>query len=180
MAGTPLASQTVGPFFSIGLHPFLRRDLFGGNASSEHVTVRGRVLDGDRQPVPDAVLEIWQPGEVNARATGPDGYPVGFGRVATNDHGEFEFSLNKPVQSESDGVTHAPHVAVLIFMRGLLRHLVTRMYFPDEAANALDPVLQLVPEDRRITLIAKSAEEPGAVVWDIHLQSDHETVFFDF
>jgi len=136
-------------------------------------------LDGHDQPVPDAVLEIWAPGTGTDECTA-EGYPVGFGRVATNDLGEFDFVVPRPPGSEHDGRKHAPHLAVLVFMRGLLRHLVTRLYFPDEPANALDPVLQLVPEERRRTLIATAAPEKTAEFsWDIHLQGEQETVFYE-
>jgi len=177
---TPTASQTVGPFFSIGLDALLRRDAPDGNGPDDRFTVRGRLLDGDREPVPDAVLEIWAPpqGREGADALG---YPIGFGRVATNARGEFEFSVSRPAaRGEQGGAVEASHLLVLVFMRGLLRHLVTRLYFPDHAANAADAVLALVPEDRRATLIAEAARgASGQFSWDIHLQGDRETVFFD-
>src|SRR5215469_7008953 len=100
VAETPTASQTVGPFFSIGLDSFLRKEVFA-NGSGDRVTVRGRVLDGHDQPVPDAVLEIWAPGTGTDECTA-EGYPVGFGRVATNDLGEFDFVVPRPPGSEHD------------------------------------------------------------------------------
>jgi protocatechuate 3,4-dioxygenase, alpha subunit len=175
---TPTASQTVGPFFSIGLDAFLRGEAAGAGTDEDRVTVRGRVMDGDGQPVPDAVLEIWAP--LNERdGVDEDGYPIGFARVATNDCGEFAFTVWRAVSQEHEGKVHAPHVAVLVFMRGLLRHLVTRMYFANEAANRKDSVLKMAPEDRRETLIAQATGQPGQFLWDIHLQGEHETVFFD-
>ena len=175
---TPTASQTVGPFFSIGLEAFLRKDAAGMGAASDRVTVSGRVLDGDGQPVPDAVLEIWARGE-GSEAAGPDGYPIGFARVATNERGEFGFTVTRPGAREVEGRVHAPHVAALVFMRGLLRHLVTRLYFAGEVANKQDPVLQLVPEERRRTLVANATGKAGTFRWDVHLQGEDETVFFE-
>ena len=180
MAKTPTTSQTVGPFFSIGLDALLRGHLAPVNVSGNSATVRGRVLDGDGQPVPDAVLEIWEPLQ---GSEGPDasGYPSGFGRVATNDLGEFQFRVNRRAAGRSDdGSVQAPHVVVLVFMRGLLRHLVTRLYFADDPANEEDAVLNLVPRDRRATLIAAAAaHEPGQFLWEIRLQGERETVFFE-
>lgn len=178
MTETPTASQTVGPFFSIGLDAFLRKDAAGMGTAGDRVTVSGRVWDGDGQPVPDAVLEIWAPGE-GSEARGPDGYPVGFARVETNERGEFGFAVVPPQAREHHGRIHSSHVAVLVFMRGLLRHLVTRLYFTGVVANADDPVLQLVPEERRRTLIANATGEPGKLRWDVHLQGEDETVFFE-
>jgi protocatechuate 3,4-dioxygenase alpha subunit len=178
VAETTTPSQTVGPFFSIGMDAFLRQEI-AGDAGGQRVTVRGRVLDGDAQPVPDAVLEIWAPG-AGAEKTTADGYPAGFGRIATNERGEFQFAVTSHARREQDGAVHAPHLAVVIFMRGLLRHLVTRVYFADDAANEHDPVLQLVAPDRRATLIAAALPgKPAEFSWDIHLQGENETVFFD-
>jgi len=177
---TPTASQTVGPFFSIGLDALLHRDASLQSGPQDRVTVRGRVLDGDGQPVPDAVLEIWAP-PPGREETNAAGYPIGFGRVATNDRGEFEFRASRPAaRTEQNGAIQASHLAVLLFMRGLLRHLVTRLYFPDNAANDEDAVLNLLPKDRRATLIAVAAPgQPGQFSWDVRLQGELETVFFD-
>jgi len=178
MGKTPTASQTVGPFFSIGLDKLLRADL--ADRSGKRVTVRGRVLDGDGRPVPDAVLEIWEPLQ-DSEGTDPRGYPMGFGRVATNQSGEFQFIVNRrAARRAEDGSVQAPHAVVLVFMRGLLRHLVTRLYFSDERANQEDEILRLVPGERRATLIAAAApQEPEHFLWDIRLQGPEETVFFE-
>jgi protocatechuate 3,4-dioxygenase, alpha subunit len=177
-------SQTVGPYFRIGMAPLFREDLASEGVSGERVTIHGRVLDGEGAPIPDATIEIWQAdaqgkyfGTEFAQETGFRG----FGRVPTNDRGEFRFTTIKPgsVAGPSDSV-QAPHLVVLVFMRGLLRHLVTRIYFADEAANESDPILKLVPAERRHTLLAKR-ENAGAATfaWNVRLQGDDETVFFE-
>ncbi len=186
MSHPPTASQTVGPFFSIGLSPNYCEEIAAKDAQENGMTVRGRLLDRDGEAVPDAVLEIWradagggQGGPSNASRA--DGIPLGFGRIATNERGEFRFSAQKPPKIQNpDGKLQAPHFVVLVFMRGLLRHLVTRMYFAGEAANTEDAVLQIVPEERRSTLLAQpSAKVETEWEWDIHLQGDRETVFFE-
>lgn len=181
-------SQTVGPFFSIGLCPHAPNNLVPVElaAVAEIVTVRGRVLDGDGRGVPDAILEIWradQSGKYAATERDCDsvGVPNGFARIATNEHGEFEFQTLKPGSIAAGAVeAPAPHLAVLIFMRGLLRHLVTRIYFPHEQANEHDPVLRAVPAERRSTLVAKTAgSNDNELRWSVYLQGDAETVFFE-
>lgn len=165
---TPTASQTVGPFFHIGLA--CHQASAGANASP--VTVRGRVLDGDGVAVPDAVLEVWASGVSQQ----PDDDEIGFCRVFTNDSGSFSFTATRPRASGAQ----APHLAVIVFMRGLLRHLMTRMYLPNEPANNADPVLALVPPDRRGTLVARRVSESADVLeWDVVLQGTAETVFFE-
>jgi protocatechuate 3,4-dioxygenase alpha subunit len=148
--------------------------------------MRGRVLDGDGQVVPDAVLEIWRANDSGRYACSEDdrdvgGVPSGFARIPTNEFGEFEFATLKPgATTGNNSEIHAPHLAVLIFMRGLLRHLVTRIYFPQEPANKQDPVLKAVPEGRRDTLIATQSERnKNELRWDVHLQGEAETVFFE-
>jgi protocatechuate 3,4-dioxygenase alpha subunit len=180
------ASQTVGPFFHIGLEKLCIADLTKSSAGGEKVTIQGRVLDGEGRPVNDALIEIWQ-----ANAQGKYAHPddaqdklpdtgfKGFGRVATGDRGEFNFVTIKPGQVPGPrGALQAPHLVVAVFMRGLLKHLVTRMYFPGEAGNDNDAVLALVPKDRRPTLVAKPASD-GAFEWNVVLQGQDETVFFD-
>jgi protocatechuate 3,4-dioxygenase alpha subunit len=187
LSNVPTASQTVGPFFSIGLCPRTLNQLVpsGRSADAQVITISGQVLDGDGKGVPDAILEIWRPYE-NGEYSGfgdstAEGEPVGFARIATNDDGQFDFRTIKPGSVKSDdGQTNAPHLVVLIFMRGLLRHLLTRIYFPLEPANAADPVLQVVPADRRHTLIAQRAKDSeSGLSWNVRLQGDAETVFFD-
>jgi len=152
------------------------------NTQGERIRITGQVLDGNGVSVSDAMIEIWQ-----ADATGrypdasqQDGF-MGFGRVGTgtDPHNRFWLNTIKP-GSTADG--QAPHLNVIVFMRGLLSHLYTRIYFSDEASlNATDPVLESVDETRRQTLIAKREEIPGATVYrfDIHMQGALETVFFN-
>jgi protocatechuate 3,4-dioxygenase, alpha subunit len=181
-------SQTVGPFFSIGMDWLQRADMSVGGSEAERVTVRGRVLDGDANPVADALLEIWQPDESGTFSVGKaflgkrdEAGFFGFGRIPTNENGEFSFTTIKPgAVGGPDGKIQAPHLAVLIFMRGLLKHLVTRIYFPDEGKNEKDELLRLVPAERRATLFARvDGREPNNLVWDVYLQGERETVFLE-
>jgi protocatechuate 3,4-dioxygenase alpha subunit len=179
-------SQTAGPYLRIGLDWLITEELAGPGVSGERVSIEGRVIDGDGRPVNDAVIEIWQ-----ANAQGRYAHPEdaqqkpleqgfrGFGRSATDDEGRFRFHTIKPGRVPAPGgALQAPHIAVSVFMRGLLKQLVTRIYFPDDPANADDPVLQRVPAERRGTLIAK--KRPGGLEWNIVLQGAGETVFFEF
>ena len=183
---TATASQTVGPYFRIGLEPLFVSDLAPSSPVQDKIAFRGRVLDGDGKPVNDAVVEIWQANEHGKYAHPDDAQskPLapgfrGFGRVATDDNGVFRFTTVKPGSVPGPhGLPQAPHLLVAVFMRGLLIHLVTRIYFPDEPANADDPVLQLVPAGRRSTLIARKSAD--ALEWDVILQGEGETVFFDY
>ena len=164
MSGPLTPSQTVGPFFGVGL-PFEKGEQLAPPGSAGVMRIEGQVLDGKGEPVPDALLEIWQPG-------------TGFGRARTDSEGAFSFTTVKPgAVPAPDGRVQAPHFNVTVFARGLLRHLVTRMYFPDETeANAADPVLNLVEPARRETLIAKNCG--GVLHFDVRLQGERETVFF--
>ena len=187
MSYVPTPSQTAGPFFSIGLSALYREKIECDPAEGECVLIRGRVFDGDGQPVPDAVLEIWQACEAARgdcdQEPGARGekIPPGFGRIPTNQRGEFQFNTVRPEpRRDEDGLLHAPHLAVVVLMRGLLRHLLTRVYFVGEATNREDAVLNLVPPERQQTLLAKPANERASELsWDIHLQGELETVFFE-
>lgn len=180
-------SQTVGPFFHIGLEHIAVSNLAAG-VPGEKIEIMGRVLDGDRQPVIDALVEIWQANSLGKYAPAEDiqSKPLqanftGYGRIATGANGAFRFTTIKPgpVQ-EGDSNSQAPHIAVNVFMRGLLKHLVTRIYFPDEPSNHNDPILNSVPVERRSTLVAQIAgSDPTLLTWDVVLQGKHETVFFD-
>jgi protocatechuate 3,4-dioxygenase alpha subunit len=179
--------QTVGPFFALGFEWMTVDDLVPDGVSGDRVVVEGQVLDGERQPVADAVLELWQ-----ANAHGRYAHPAdtqdkplepafrGYGRVPTDAAGRFRFRTIKPgpVPGPRD-TTQAPHIVVSLLARGLLPRLVTRIYFPDEAANASDPILALVPPERRGTLIARAVAPRGVLHWDVVLQGPGETVFFD-
>jgi len=181
-------SQTVGPYFSIGLTRLKKVDLTAPGVSGERVTVSGRVLDGDGNPVSDCVIEIWQADSHGKYAHPEDDQkkPIepgfqGYGRIPTDGLGRFSFTTIKPGNVPGpNGKPQAPHIAVSVFMRGLLRRLVTRIYFPNEPANADDFVLNLVEPDRRATLIAKkNVNEIGTLEWNVILQGLDETVFFD-
>ena len=145
----------------------------------------GFVNDG--QPVPDCMLEIWQADGQGRFADPKDNRALpnakfrGFGRCGTGANGEYAFETIKPgAVPDPDGKAQAPHILVAIFARGMILHNYTRIYFDDEAATAADPVMALVPADRRTTLIAKRKAGGNAVYhFDIHLQGDNETVFFD-
>ena len=181
-------SQTVGPFFDIGLRRFCCADLAAPGVSGERITIEGRVLDGDGVPVPDAVLEIWQ-ANAQGKYAHPDdtqALPIepafkGYGRIATDDQGRFRILTIKPGPVPGpQGSMQAPHIVVSVFMRGLLKRLATRIYFPGDPHHANDPVLALVDPARRATLIAKTASgDPGNLHWDVILQGPGETVFFD-
>jgi protocatechuate 3,4-dioxygenase, alpha subunit len=186
MNRVPTSSQTIGPFFSIGLERLCDATMAGGTVHGERIVVEGAVLDGDGLAVPDALLEIWQAdaggnydcGEPTGRAAEKRRFR-GFGRVATDEHGRFQFATVTPGCVKDEDAEMAPHLLVSIFMRGLLTRLVTRIYFCDETKNATDPVLRLVPEERRGTLMAHaSTTTPGRFEWNVRLQGPDETVFF--
>ena len=184
------SSQTVGPFFSPAL---LREDarrnvLTHQETVGKRIRIEGRVLDADGVPVPDAMIEIWQ-----ANAHGRYNHPTeqgtaaldtsftGFGRSGTDENGVYWFETVKPGPVPfHETQLQAPHINVTIFARGLLNHLVTRIYFADEPANPGDPVLQYVPKDRVATLLAVPEQsEPTIYRYDIVLQGENETVFFN-
>lgn len=188
MSRQPTTSQTVGPFFSIGLTRMKHDDLVGAGTSGERVVIEGHVLDGDGEPVPDAIIEIWQANSYGKYAHPEDQQdkPLepsfsGYGRIPTDDEGQFRFTTIKPGPvPDLDGKFQAPHIVVSVFARGLLRRLVTRIYFSDEPANATDFVLNLVEASRCETLIAKKiAGVSGKLEWNVILQGPNETVFFD-
>ena len=171
-------SQTVGPYLHIGLTWLIIEKLAPAGVPGERISIEGRVVDGDGEPVNDALVEIWQ-----ADSHGKYGGKRfrGFGRSATDASGAFRFHTIKPGRVPgSGGKLQAPHIGVTVFMRGQLKQLVSRIYFPGEAANAKDPVLALVPEKRRATLIAKKRGKAGVLQWNVILQGKDETVFFDF
>ena len=169
-------SQTVGPYLHIGMTWLITENLARAGVRGQRVSITGRVLDGDGKPVDDAAVEIWQ-----ANADGRYGTRAfrGFGRSATDSEGRFRFKTIKPGRVPGPrGWLQAPHIAVNVFMRGQLKQLVTRIYFPDEPSNDADPVLRLVPTHRRHTLIARKTKSKS-LEWNIVLQGRNETVFFD-
>lgn len=173
----PTPSQTVGPFFHDALLATDRSQLVAPD-HPDAVRIRGVVYDGAGEPVTDALVEFWQADGTGSYG-GEDGFAP-FGRSGTADGGRFRFVTVKPgAVAGPDGRMQAPHIDVSVFARGLLRRLVTRLYFPDEEeANTADPALSAVRDpDRRATLVA--AAEEGGYRFDIRLQGDGETVFFD-
>lgn len=172
-------SQTVGPYFAYALTPqlYARSPLTTNRvtAAGQRIRIEGRVFDGAGQRVIDSLVEIWQADAEGLYA--PDA--SGFGRCGTDDSGAFSFDTVKP-GAIGDG--QAPHVMMTVFARGMLAHAFTRLLFSDEGdANAADPILATVPAERRDTLIAMREDGVAGVVYrfDIHLQGDRETVFFD-
>lgn len=164
-------SQTVGPYFEFGLTA--RPDLVGAHAAGA-IRIEGQVLDGAGEPVPDGLVEIW-----GADAAGRYESSAGWGRCQTGPDGDFAFTTVKPgAVAEPDGSTQAPHISALCFARGLLKPVLTRIYFADEAeANAADPVLRALGGDERATLVATSTG-PASYEFVIRLQGDGQTVFF--
>jgi protocatechuate 3,4-dioxygenase, alpha subunit len=183
----PTPSQTVGPFFHIGLPTDGRQEV----VPPEHpaaIRIEGTVFDGTGAPVIDALIELWQANEAGRYAHPEDSREElalderfsGFGRCGTDESGRFGFVTVKPgaVPAPGGGM-QAPHIEVSVFARGLLKRLVTRIYFADEEeANLEDPVLSLVEDpESRSTLLA--AAQGGGYRFDIHLQGEGETAFFD-
>lgn len=191
-------AQTIGPYFAYCLTPepwgrtgIASNRLAGPKTQGEHVVIEGRVLDGAGEVVSDALIELWQ-----ANAAGRYRHPAddrddldlddgftGFGRCMTDATGAFSFETVKPGRVPGPGnQIQAPHVGLIVQARGMLSHAFTRLYFSDEAdANGEDPVLALVEDARRPTLIAVREEGAGGPIYrlDIVLQGEDETVFFD-
>jgi protocatechuate 3,4-dioxygenase alpha subunit len=184
-----LPSQTIGPFYHFGLTTNQALGcLAGPEAKGERIRIRFRLFDGDGAPVPDGMIELWQadaagkyghPDDTQDRA--PDPAFCGFGRLATDDEGCCVFETVCPGRvPDGRGGCQASHINVSVFARGLLARLCTRVYFEGDPALAEDPVLALVPEDRRHTLLARRcAAQASEWNFDIHLQGEQETVFFD-
>ena len=184
------SSQTVGPFFTEALLRDPWNVLVTDGTDGERIRVEGRVLDGDGNPVADALVEIWQANghgrynhPLDQRASLPlDPDFTGFGRAGTDDEGRFWFETVKPGPVPFDDTRlQAPHLSMTVFARGMLNHAATRLYFADDPANDTDPILALVPERRRGTLLARRDESGESVVYrlDIVLQGRGETVFFN-
>jgi protocatechuate 3,4-dioxygenase alpha subunit len=187
-------SQTIGPFFAQGLlregDQVITQILVSEKTRGERIRIEGCVTDGEGRPVDDALIEIWQ-----ADAYGRYRHPIdrqdkpldldfrGQGRAATDRDGSYWFETVKPGPVPGPHpATQAPHINVVVFARGMLSHAFTRIYFEDEAGNRNDPVLMGIDEPaRRNTLIAQRAISDGRTVYrfDIHLQGENETAFFD-
>ena len=182
------ASQTVGPYLHIGLTWLFTDNLVAPGVTGTPIVLEGRVTDGDGKPVNDALVEIWQ-ANAHGRYAHPDDThdaPLepafkGFGRVATDEDGRFRFTTIKPGRVPAPGGgLQAPHINVTVLMRGLLKHLTTRIYFDGDPANVQDAVLQSVPEARRPTLLARAGSGAGTLTWNVRLQGKDETVFFEY
>jgi protocatechuate 3,4-dioxygenase alpha subunit len=163
LSRTPTPAQTVGPFFRFGLCARPSDEVVAGGP----VRIEGRVLDGAGGIVPDALVEIWQ-----ADAAGAYRPDFGWGRCGTDSDGRFAFTTVKPGAVAGQ----APHLVVLVFARGLLKPALTRMYFPDEPANAGDPVLSALDAKERVSLLA--VPDGDSLRFDIRLQGDGQTTFF--
>ncbi len=183
----PTASQTVGPFFIIGLPDHARSELVPPS-DPDAIRLGGVVLDGKGDPVDDALVEIWQANRAGRYAHPEDAreeVPLeegfrGFGRRATGPDGAYDFVTVKPGPVPApDGGVQAPHIAMSVFARGLLKRVATRVYFPDEPeANEADPVLRSIEDPaERSTLVARA--EDGRLRFDVHLQGDRQTAFLD-
>lgn len=190
-------SQTIGPFAAPCLTPnekgktnypwsqLINGNLVTADAVGERICIEGCMFDGDGAPIDGILFEIWQ-----ADGQGRYAHPrdprrtnsafKGFGRVESDTSGNFAFDTVKPGRVPGpNGAMQAPHIVVAIHMRGILQHLFTRIYFSDEASNAEDPILKLVPADRRETLIARRDPTSPLYRIEFRIQGDRETVFFD-
>jgi protocatechuate 3,4-dioxygenase alpha subunit len=197
-------SQTVGPFFAYGLTPkgrcewdpngsyawknTVESNLVTPDASGIRIRIEGIVFDGDNLPINDCMIEIWQADSQGRYANPrenralPNSQFKGFGRSATDKAGVFAFDTIKPGSVPGPGgKPQAPHIVVCIFSRGMIRQVYTRLYFNDEPANAADPILTMVPADRRKTLIAhkQAGTDPALYRFNVRVQGGDETVFFD-
>jgi protocatechuate 3,4-dioxygenase alpha subunit len=189
-------SQTIGPFAAPSLTPnekgktqydwkqLVTSNTVTSDADGERIRIEGRLVDGAGKPLDGVLLETWQADTQGRYAHPRDGRATnssfrGFGRVETDGDGRFTLETIKPGQVPGpNGAMQAPHIVVAIHLRGILSHLYSRIYFSDEqTANAADPVLKLVPAERRETLIAK--RDGTAYKIDFQIQGDRETVFFD-
>jgi protocatechuate 3,4-dioxygenase alpha subunit len=179
---TATPGQTVGPFYGYALPYEKDRELLAPGSPGS-IRLQGTVYDGAGHPIPDAILEIWQPdAEGNiVRRTGSlvrDGYTfTGFGRSAVGNTGVYTFTTVNPGPTELGA---AAFISVAVFARGLMNRLFTRVYLPENAeALAKDPLLSSLDPERRKTLIARR-DADGGLTWDIRLQGEGETVFLDF
>jgi protocatechuate 3,4-dioxygenase alpha subunit len=185
------SSQTIGPYLHIGTDWLITTEMAGAEVEGERIVIEGRVYDGNGAPVTDALVELWQADAQGRYASPADGRQAsgvsrfrGFGRTPTDPSGHFRFSTIKPGRVPGPGDSmQAPHIAVTIFARGLLKHLITRIYFPDGEGHADDALLNAVPAGRRATLIAQPGTRPGSYQFDIVLQEGPggrpDTVFLD-
>jgi protocatechuate 3,4-dioxygenase alpha subunit len=177
------SSQTVGPFFHFALTADARLgEIAPADAPGDRIRLKVCVLDGAGEPVPDAIVELYQAdaaGRYPDTTVRPPAF-TGFGRLPTSEAGCCVFQTIKPGAVRIDDTEQAPHIDVCLLARGLLRQIYTRIYFTGDPGLAIDPILALVPAERRSTLLAApSAGEPGLWEFVIRLQGGEETVFFD-
>jgi protocatechuate 3,4-dioxygenase alpha subunit len=186
-------SQTIGPFFAYSLaaeqygydyNSIMNGFLLDPDEEGERIYITGNVFDGNGNSIPDALIELWQANANGIYRTLPiskknDGF-TGFGRLGTGTHAAHRFSF-VTIKPGSTGELQAPHINVILFMRGSLLPLYTRIYFSDEEANSKDELLNAIEPVRRETLIAQCIERPGLVEYffDIYMQGENETVFFE-
>ncbi|MDP9144719.1 MAG: protocatechuate 3,4-dioxygenase subunit alpha [Actinomycetota bacterium] len=188
----PTPSQTVGPYFTLRLSGEGENILLSDGMSGEPIIIEGRVLDGNRNHIEDALLEIWQANPAgryhhpdDTRHLELDKEFTGFGRAVSDfNTGEYRFDTVKPGPvPDVEGAFQAPHISLIVQGRGMLNPVFTRIYFSDEEkANADDLILRAIPTERRDTLIAELIDdsEPRTYRFDVLFQGDDETVFFDF
>ena len=189
MDSVPTPSQTVGPYFRIGLvNKYSKPCIAKAQAKGQRVELAILVLDGDGAPVNDSLIEIWQADASGKYHHPDDSQPQaadpacdGFGRMGTDEDGRCRFETIKPGRVPGPGnVLQAPHLNVAVFARGMLKQFYTRIYFAGDPANQQDPVLALVPAERRETLMAQpDPAQAGLWRFEIRLQGENETVFFD-
>jgi protocatechuate 3,4-dioxygenase alpha subunit len=175
-------SQTVGPYLHLGLTDQRSVSRIAGEGvKGERMWITFRVVDGEGQSVPDAMIELWQADSDGDYSHSADSPFRGFGRLATSEDGSCTFETIRPGRVAGlDGALQAPHINVSVFGRGLLKRLSTRVYFAGEAANDEDPVLAMAPENRRATLLARpEPAHAGNWAFEIRLRGDGETIFFD-
>ena len=171
-------SQTIGPFFKYGLDWPGGENLFPDTAPGRRIRVSGVVTDHQGKPVPDALIEFWQADAAGQFGPARPGSSGGYGRVPTDGKGRYAINTVLPGQvAGPDGRKQAPHILVVLFARGLLRQIVTRVYFEGEATNREDPVLALCGA-RASTLVARR-DAADAYAWNISMQGEKETVFFE-
>jgi protocatechuate 3,4-dioxygenase alpha subunit len=179
-------SQTVGPYFGIMIRARAECRQVSDKTSGTRIVIEGHVVDGDGNMIPDACVETWQADsdggyEHPEDPASPlaDPHFSGYGWAHTRADGGFRFETVKPGRVPArDGGRQAPHIVVSVMARGILTRFITRIYFEDEASKAHDPILALVPEERRHTLMARRAGE-GRYVFNLVMQGAGETVFFD-
>jgi protocatechuate 3,4-dioxygenase alpha subunit len=177
--------QTVGPFFDVLLRTRAPLAMVRPGARGERIVVRGVLRDGAGSPIRDGLVEIWQ-ADADGRYAHPDDPRAGdadpafhgYGWRHTDETGGFSFDTIKPGRVPGPGRLQAPHIMVSVMARGILTRFITRLYFEDEAANAEDEILALVPPERRGTLLARR-DADGAYRFDIRIQGVDETVFLD-